>query len=831
MADQMSPVLARANVVHGRSFSEDSSPATPTGIRRPHKQSLDSNSTSFPQISSREFRKMSAPNIMSELDNDETEDELNNSSRSNLSTSLEDLDLTSNSEDEALEACRWLEDAGFPQYVQCYRDRTFVNTTQLKNDHEFLNEHQIEAVTKRLLILNEALEKSGGEKHQSVTTSPSQDRRNDAGDPAQPTTPKDGEPGGAMRERLTSDPPPTALSALWTFRKDSNKWSRAQKQGSSGSLAAIEAVAMAKVAGQKWFHFVRQRSQKKESDDVELCVLTAREVAVLQRLSLTSLTGILERYFPDPAHSKKWRRTVGGITRLLTPKKHIEYAESAVFGVPLSVIIERTGRPLPDVIFGAMTHLSEIGGSIKGIFRKAGSAARIRELKSICEGRQGLDFSDLPAHDVADLVKQYFRELPEPLLTEKLSPQFIACSKLPAPSLCVQALRLAIALLPDENREVLGVLLGLLSKIARLARTVGAHQGNEMGPSNLATVFAPNLFHFPPSKGSLSKFQGTGREVGAHEASNRCLQVMIEEQANLFSVSSDVWMQMTFVFDEHNKPVPSDRRVFDRQNINHIRLTLQRQIESLQADARDKFRSYTPHAKHSGVKVSVRPPESDAVEELVTWRGVTIVAASPSKVIDRIIRQRHMWDKDIVHVDTVEEVSSTMDVYRFTHKGYGSIPARDYCVVRSWHVTESGACHLVATSVDHSAAPLLAGHVRVAVSELSYLVEPYTQSASIGHHHSHHSHHTHYGGPFPSQASSSSLTGTSLSLSSGAREIGKDAGKDAQCSRVTMVSRIDFKGRTPQWYNKGGGSHDVVRLAELRRSFEVPEAAGVETSV
>ena len=37
-----------------------------------------------------------------------------------------------------------------------------------------------------------------------------------------------------------------------------------------------------------------------------------------------------------------------------------------------------------------------------------------------------IDFEELQAYDVADLVKQYFRELPECLLTTKLSDVFIS---------------------------------------------------------------------------------------------------------------------------------------------------------------------------------------------------------------------------------------------------------------------------------------------------------------------------------------------------------------------------------------------------------------------
>lgn len=80
-----------------------------------------------------------------------------------------------------------------------------------------------------------------------------------------------------------------------------------------------------------------------------------------------------------------------------------------------------------------------------GIFRKAGVKSRIAKLRSTVEAAGGanttfaienintmdpsllsLNFDGSQAHDVADMVKQYFRELPDALLTNKLSETFVA---------------------------------------------------------------------------------------------------------------------------------------------------------------------------------------------------------------------------------------------------------------------------------------------------------------------------------------------------------------------------------------------------------------------
>ena len=56
-----------------------------------------------------------------------------------------------------------------------------------------------------------------------------------------------------------------------------------------------------------------------------------------------------------------------------------------------------------------------------------------------------IDFEELQAYDVADLVKQYFRELPECLLTNKLSDIFISIfiCKLCSYQLCLKFILLS----------------------------------------------------------------------------------------------------------------------------------------------------------------------------------------------------------------------------------------------------------------------------------------------------------------------------------------------------------------------------------------------------
>ena len=103
-----------------------------------------------------------------------------------------------------------------------------------------------------------------------------------------------------------------------------------------------------------------------------------------------------------------------------------DYRDKHVFGVPLTVVQQRTGQPLPQCMLYAMRCLRHRAPDAVGIFRKSGVRSRIQRLRCDVEREPGqIDFEALQPYDVADLLKQYFRELPECLLTNKLSETFI----------------------------------------------------------------------------------------------------------------------------------------------------------------------------------------------------------------------------------------------------------------------------------------------------------------------------------------------------------------------------------------------------------------------
>lgn len=95
--------------------------------------------------------------------------------------------------------------------------------------------------------------------------------------------------------------------------------------------------------------------------------------------------------------------------------------------MPLLLSLQRCGQALPPAIQKALRWLRANALDQVGLFRKSGVRSRIQRLKTAVETQgETVSYDGQQAYDVADMVKQFFRELPEALLTNKLSETFIS---------------------------------------------------------------------------------------------------------------------------------------------------------------------------------------------------------------------------------------------------------------------------------------------------------------------------------------------------------------------------------------------------------------------
>ncbi|XP_022086874.1 stAR-related lipid transfer protein 13-like isoform X3 [Acanthaster planci] len=562
----------------------------------------------------------------------------------------------------------------------------------------------------------------------------------------------------------------TNMPTTMRERRDSGVGNSLTRPSSSGKRPRI-----------RWHSFQKSHRPSLNSRPFQISGLSVSQLLILRKLSLLKLTSLMERH--SVTHRSGWSWMM---PRFMKRIKSPDYKDRNIFGVPLLHILQTTGLPLPQSILYAMRFLRRTSAEAVGIFRKPGVRSRIQQLKRLNESNpDNMSYEGTTAYDVADMLKQYFRDLPEPVVTTKLSDTFISIFTSGMPKdLRLSALQAAIMLLPDENREVLQSLLLFLSDIAENSNE------NQMTAYNLAVCFAPSLFQLgksptptirqissPRRTRKMATSRPDQKELIENVAANECLALMIREVKKLFMVPEDLMTKCHFSYMDLGEPVELEelgRKSSEEQGdyMSHMESCLQ----GLLKESRDKFKGWVVCPAVDGVDVAYKKVGDG--HPLRLWKCSVEIGAPPADILQRVLRERHLWDEDLVKWRTVDALNKTTEVFQYVVNSMAPHPSRDYCVLRYWrNDLPRGTSALVSTSIEHPDGPLIGG-VRGTVLASRFLIEPC------------------------------------------------GSGK----SRLTHICRVDTKGRTVDWYNKAFG-HIMARLVGKIRDLYIHEAEGPETKV
>ncbi|XP_022788234.1 stAR-related lipid transfer protein 13-like isoform X4 [Stylophora pistillata] len=814
-------------------------------------------------------------------------DENDNEAIQKQASETED-ESTRRAELEALEACYWLKAAGFPQYAQAYEDGKFpIDTASVIKEHHFLDQDSIQSLYRRLQTLNRCAKMNLHIKNDGDYDSDEEDlialssrwklqnknRRWSSRRNGSPSLSKGKGPSGlssshnginsslnsvtntrqrsfqkkgrlvpdhlspithldlciAQGRRSVYDNLSSTLSAstpsISNVGKDLNRndqlrnSSRTQKRILTSSDLGLESysassnedlsdferddeiddlpgdlsmlksirnserkcnsdVAPSSTATRpkvRWHSFEKTSKPEIRVMSPKICDLTAGQLAVLRKYSLLKLTALMERH--THSHRGMWNWS---IPHFLKKLKSPDYRDRNVFGVPLSVVLQRCGQPLPQSILFAINYLQRSAVDAVGIFRKSGGKQRINHLKEMIEGDpDNTDFEGLSPYDMADMLKQYFRELPEPILTSKLAETFITIFSSIPPESRMEAMQAAILLMPDPNREALQTLLLFLNEVAANSET------NQMNEKNLGVCFAPSLFHLcgtkedpsSPKRQKRTPMNKASKELTDNLAAHECLAKMITEVEKLFSIPEDTVKNSRFSYIEQGEPVSLEKLGKCKSTPESGYQTyIESCIAGLLKEAKDKFKGWVSHPWYdSSVEISYKKVKDGYPLRL--WRCVVEVNAEPEDIIRRILYERHLWDEDLETWDMVEKIDDHTDVFFYTTKSMILQPKRQHVVLRSWTDLDKGVCVLVSTSINHPRAPPSNGVPSIVLAS-RYLLEPL--------------------------------------------ENGK--------SRLTYISRVDQRGRTPEYYSKAIGPFLASLVAKVRDTFQYG-SEGPETKV
>eukprot|EP01086_Lenisia_limosa_P009763 TRINITY_DN33391_c0_g1_i1.p1 TRINITY_DN33391_c0_g1~~TRINITY_DN33391_c0_g1_i1.p1 ORF type:complete len:607 (+),score=158.15 TRINITY_DN33391_c0_g1_i1:80-1900(+) len=164
--------------------------------------------------------------------------------------------------------------------------------------------------------------------------------------------------------------------------------------------------------------------------------------------------------------------------------------QEPLFGGNLEIVLALSDRsddvPLPIECL-IKTLRERKAEEVTGIFRVSGSAAEIQSLRLDFNRGATPDMSKTDIHVVSGLLKLYFRELSEPLLTFARYKEFIAANRISDQAERLEAVKKTLASLPLANRRLLVYLMSYLVQVAALASS------NKMTPQNVGVVFGPTL--------------------------------------------------------------------------------------------------------------------------------------------------------------------------------------------------------------------------------------------------------------------------------------------------------------------------------------------------
>ncbi|CAI9573163.1 unnamed protein product [Staurois parvus] len=163
------------------------------------------------------------------------------------------------------------------------------------------------------------------------------------------------------------------------------------------------------------------------------------------------------------------------------------FFQGKIFGAPIlslpQLFIPEYGS-IPTFLVDVCKYL-ESHAHTEGLFRKSGSVVRQKLLKAKLDGGDS-DLMDALPCDVAGILKQFFRELPEPILPADLQDVLCKAQQLSHDEK-TSATILISCLMHERAVSILRYFFNFLQNVSMRSDT------NRMNSSNLAVIFAPNL--------------------------------------------------------------------------------------------------------------------------------------------------------------------------------------------------------------------------------------------------------------------------------------------------------------------------------------------------
>jgi hypothetical protein len=194
----------------------------------------------------------------------------------------------------------------------------------------------------------------------------------------------------------------------------------------------------------------RSNTQEHDNNQLYLTELSSLQLLIARQTAALALHPLVDKYYTmnkllDTIDTVKKKNSIWSkmLFAIGTSSKKNKMAIGGILGKPLDVLVQETGVAsnasygsgtvlIPLFMDECISALKRKGFlvlmfdlSIEGIFRKNGNIKRLKECCEHLTTNTTLPFLDDNPIQLSALLKRFFRDLPEPLLTFKLSELFI----------------------------------------------------------------------------------------------------------------------------------------------------------------------------------------------------------------------------------------------------------------------------------------------------------------------------------------------------------------------------------------------------------------------
>ncbi|XP_066438066.1 rho GTPase-activating protein 11A-like [Eleutherodactylus coqui] len=273
--------------------------------------------------------------------------------------------------------------------------------------------------------------------------------------------------------------------------------------------------------------------------------------------------------------------------KTVSPEVQRKTTNGEIFGVPLQFLPLSKEGEIPQFVVDICQFLS-CHLDTEGLFRKSGSVNRIKTLKAQLDSGDSSLTSAQPS-DVAVLLKQFFRELPHPLLTPELQDPLCQIQQSLSEEERISATTLVTCLLPAIHGETLRYFCTFLQQVA--SRSIE----NKMDSGNLSVVLAPSLF----SNGNLAEKLTLATE--------KQLQLQACAVQRLIDNAQDIGQLPSFIMEKLSAPCDLVEEESVTHNSEGPRRRRRRSMSGIVNEAINKLKSGLGPSSDRGDELELPP--------------------------------------------------------------------------------------------------------------------------------------------------------------------------------------------------------------------------------